>query len=421
MFRKFFTVITVLVIFGIAVPEIPTVHQLVGVEEAQAQTKKKRKSLFQLLFKRSKKIRKKKRLRLKPLLGLKKRKKKTRTVNAATPKVVVTKQENALKILVVGDFIATGLASGLTKLYESNPNIVIVSSTNASSGLVRDDVVNWPEKVPQLIEELKPIAVVSLVGMNDRQQMRLATGRVNKLSEPWAAAYNARIETITKAVREKNIPLVWVGLPPVRSNAMNTDYLVFNEFSRNKTEAVNGTYVDVWDGFTNAEGKFVSAGPDIKGQIVRLRGGKGINMTRAGKDKLAFYADKALRKLGLVTNPTEFLLSSIGEYDSGVVQPTRPEYDPAKSGKTIIIPLGAPASDGGDVLEGETGFLEDKNSEKSVSYQLVEKGLGFKPKTGRIDSVWGEANDNPKPVEKTGEDKAEKTSGLKLPTTTLAN
>lgn len=304
---------------------------------------------------------------------------------AAAPKNIVVKSPDAAKVLVAGDFMADSLHWGLEQAYADNPDAVFVNKASGLSGMVRDDVVNWPEALAQFIDEYKPVAVVMLVGMNDRQQMRLETGRVAKLSDPWKTQYDARVDATVKAVRSRNIPLIWLGLPPVKSGAMNTDYLVFNETYRSKVEAAGGRFVDVWDGFTNADGQFVSAGPDINGQIVRLRNSDGINMTRAGMSKLAFYAERELRKsIGLGSETAVASLSP-----DGASSVPEPQYDPAATGKTVVIGLDSPQADGGEVLEGAEGFLQDKNSQASMSYALVEKGAAYQPKPGRVDAGWG--------------------------------
>ncbi len=65
-----------------------------------------------------------------------------------------------------------------------------------------------------------------------------------------------------------------------------------------RVEKVDGEFVDIWDGFVDENGAFVYTGPDINGQPVRLRGADdGINVTKAGKRKIAFYAEKSLRRL----------------------------------------------------------------------------------------------------------------------------
>ncbi|MDJ0613335.1 MAG: SGNH family hydrolase [Rhizobiaceae bacterium] len=404
MLRKLFLAFTVLVGFAVAVPEIRFVHTLVGVSEAQAQQiKRKRKTLFDVLFKRRKKKNNRatttvNRQNLRDLPGVGSRNKKRvrasgtnkkRSTAATKPKVIAVKSENAAKILVVGDFMASGIASGLERLYADNPNIVIVNKGNASSGIVRDDVIDWPNSVGAMIDDYKPIAVINLVGMNDRQQMRLKTGRVEKLSDEWLAQYNKRVEKLASIGREKSVPLVWVGLPPVRSGRMNADYLVFNEIYRGKAEAAGASFVDVWDGFTNAEGKYVSAGPDINGQIVRLRGSKGITMLRAGKQKLAFFVDKTLKRLGVLGDGEGAQFASLGTINLKNAQPQVPDYDPVGTGRTVVIPLGSPASDGGNVLEGDYSKEKPDERIKSASYSLVEQGLVDRPQEGRVDANWG--------------------------------
>lgn len=397
--RSLFWILAILAVLGLAAPEAP----VLGVDSAysQARKRKKRPNLFQLLFKGQRKRRKnrgffgnfgrKKRV-------VRKRRRSTRKKVAVIAKV--EKLETAAKILVIGDFMAGGLAWGLDQTFTSDPNVVFIEKSKGLSGIVRQDVVDWSQEVKNLIAEIQPAGIVVMVGMNDRQQMRTPTGKFNKLTDEWKKEYEKRVIAVATAASGYN--LVWVGLPPVKSRAMNADYLVFNEIFRSQSEAVGGTFVDVWDGYTNAEGKFISAGPDVKGQIVRLRGSDGINMTKAGRRKLGFYAEKAIRRaVGLGEGN---LFASFPAL-TGPAQPLKPEYNPAKSGKTIIVSLEGPALDGGNALEGGKGINLTKDAEKSVSYELVTTGNVAKSHVGRVDAGWGPAK-----IEKTKlEEKTDKT------------
>ena len=100
-------------------------------------------------------------------------------------KTVLTKNEDALRVLVVGDFMASGLYWGLDQAFAENPGVEIVDQSAGLSGFTRDDVVNWPEKLGQLLLEQKPVAVVILIGMNDRQNIRLGQQRFDKLTPEW--------------------------------------------------------------------------------------------------------------------------------------------------------------------------------------------------------------------------------------------
>ncbi|MBL4892246.1 MAG: DUF459 domain-containing protein [Rhizobiaceae bacterium] len=398
--RSLFWIFSVLAVLGLVAPEVP----VFGVDSAysQARKKNKRPSLFQLLFKRKRRRRKASASQADPRSRsgkrIVRRRKKARRRIAVIPKV--DKLENAAKILVIGDFMADGLAKGLTQIFAEDANVVFIEEARGLSGIVREDVVKWSAEVKTLINDIKPAGIVVMVGMNDRQQMKASAGRFDKLTENWKKEYVKRVAALAAATASKN--LVWVGLPPVRSRAMNADYLVFNEIFRTQTEAVGGIYVDVWDGYTNAEGKFITAGPDIKGQIVRLRGSDGINMTKAGKRKLGFYAESAIRKANKLAEGT--LLASLPS-PTEPTQPLKAEYDPAKTGRTIIVSLEGPALDGGSVLEGPLGFINAEGADRSMSFELVSRGNVSASHAGRIDAAWGPVKSDK--VQAAEEDKAD--------------
>ena len=301
-------------------------------------------------------------------------------------KPVVVKSETAAKLLVAGDFMSGSLFWGLEQAYASNPNAIVIDKSNGLSGIVRNDVVDWPQAIGDHIDQLKPAIVVFQIGMNDRQQMRMAGERVAKFTEVWKAEYDRRVDGIVRAVRDRNVPLIWVGLPPVKAPAMNTDYLAFNEIFRTRVEAAGGKFIDVWDGFTNAEGQFVNAGPDINGQIVRLRNSDGINMTRAGMSKLAFYVEREIRRM--IGLGAETQVASLAGPDSPSAA-LDPQYDPASTGRTIIIALDGAQADGGDFLEGGSVEEEEKSAGASMAHTLVAHGIAYLPQPGRVDAGWG--------------------------------
>jgi hypothetical protein len=308
------------------------------------------------------------------------------TVKVAAPVVEMEKKEDAAKILVIGDFMADQLSQGLQKMFAENPGIEVVNGSVALSGIVRDDVQDWPGKVGELIESTGPVIVVALVGMNDRQQIRTSSGKYNKLTDQWRSEYLRRTDLLARNIREKRIPMIWVGLPPVSKGSMNTDYLVFNSVYRSTVEAYGGMFVDVWDGFTDDDGKYVRSGPDVNGQIVALRRNDGINMTNSGEDKLAFFSEKAIKRL--TGFGKDALISQIALTGDLSIS-NEPQYDPVGTGKTIVIALGGPAADGGAVLEGVEGYLTASDARLSSSFDLVTYGLPVQPKEGRIDFDWG--------------------------------
>jgi uncharacterized protein len=204
----------------------------------------------------------------------------------------------AKKILVVGDFLASGTAAGLAATFEQSPGVVVIDAANGSSGLVRDDFYNWPNEVGTLITLQQPSIVVVMIGANDRQQLLVSGKREEVRSPAWLADYRVRVRALANAVTSRNIPLVWVGQVPFKSSSMTADMLALNDIFRETTdnEKAGSAYVDVWEGFVDETGKFIERGPDVNGQNVSLRTGQ-VNVTKAGYRKIAFYTERILNKL----------------------------------------------------------------------------------------------------------------------------
>jgi hypothetical protein len=318
-----------------------------------------------------------------------------RTVVAAPPRPAVIqpdepppveKLDTAKKILVVGDFLASGLGSGLDDAFEASPGVVVDTRGTVASGLVRQDYYNWQQQLPQMMDEAKPAVVVVMIGANDRQQM-VGDGANEKFgTDEWYTAYQARIEAFGKAVTDNHIPLLWVGLPSFDSDSMTADAVKLNQLYQSEAEKIGGEFVDIWGGFTDENGKFIVTGSDINGQQVRLRTSDGINLTTAGRRKVAFYVEKPVRRLlGDQASPditrldTDNIEGAISLPPSEVNQPLR----------TQPISLSDPDLDGGaELLGAKTAAAPTVKSPRDL---LVEKGEMAPAPAGRIDNYRLEA------------------------------
>ncbi|MBZ9942726.1 DUF459 domain-containing protein [Mesorhizobium sp. BR1-1-13] len=263
---------------------------------------------------------------------------------------IAEKAPDARAVLVVGDFMAAGLAEGLDTAFAENTGVRIVVRSNGSSGFVRDDFYNWPEQIKSLIETEKPAAVVVMLGSNDRQPMKVGDVREQPRSEAWTKEYERRTEAFGKAIATAKVPFLWVGMPAFRVSKMTSDMLAFNDIYRQAAESHGGEFVDIWDGFVDENGAFVTSGPDINGQPVRLRSDDGINMSKAGKRKLAFYTEKPLMKvLGLAAPGS---VAPTAAPAGAPVEAPAPAAAPIVIDRTAPMLLSDPALDGGTELLG---------------------------------------------------------------------
>ena len=262
-------------------------------------------------------------------------------------------------VLVIGDSLADWLAYGLEEALTDTPEIGVVRKIRPISGLVRyearNEAIEWPQAVKETLAGEQPGVIVVMLGLNDRQALR---ERINPkpqkqetaapaqgqgettpapsgsepaqqssgepaaqpappaaaaapASEParpaqmvnyefhtdkWTEAYTKRVDEMITALKAKGVPVLWVGLPALRTRT-NSDITYLDEIYRARAARAGIVYVDVWDGFVDDQGRFAVQGPDFEGQIRRLRAGDGVHFTKAGAVKLAHYVEHDLRRV----------------------------------------------------------------------------------------------------------------------------
>ncbi|MQB41952.1 DUF459 domain-containing protein [Rhizobium sp. ICMP 5592] len=292
------------------------------------------------------------------------------------------KLPDAKTILVVGDFLATGLGDGLADAFSTSPGVVVQTRGTVASGLVRQDYYNWPQQLPTMLDQLKPAIVVVMIGANDRQQI-IGDGLNEKYgTDPWFLAYEERVQQFAKLVTSRHIPLIWVGLPAFGSDQLTEGAMKLNQLYQSQAASVGGEFIDIWDGFTDQNGEFIVTGSDINGQQVRLRTADGVNLTAAGKRKVAFYVEKPVRRLlGDQASP------DITRLDTGnpltPEQANLPATETEKITRTQPMSISDPNLDGGSQLLG--GAPAPAPTTPSPRDLLVEKGQMAPAPTGRVD------------------------------------
>ena len=345
----------------------------------------------------------------------------------------------AATVVVIGDSLAEWLGYGLEQAFADTPEIGIARRIKPSSGLVRyearPDAPEWSQAVKDLLAADKPSAIVVMLGLNDRLPLRdrvpsrpgaaaPASGQVAvapsapaaapaeppppDLEQPaaasgdaqrrppgalnefhtdkWAELYSKRIDEMIAALKTKGVPIVWVGLPAIRGAKSTSDMSYLDELYRARADKAGITYVDIWDGFVDEQGRYVVQGPDFEGQTRRLRTYDGVHFTKAGAEKLAHYVEHDLRPL-------------LNNHVVPVALPGPEEPLPAK-GNAVgarpaigpIVPLGAlGGGEGGDLL-GASGHPASRDSDPVVT-RVLSRGDAITAPPGRADNFsWPRAD-----------------------------
>ncbi len=199
------------------------------------------------------------------------------------------------RVVVLGDTFADGLWSGLYRAFQEDGNFEIVNKSKPGSGLTRTNY-DWNKVVDDLLkDETFQIAVV-MFGASENQSIKAGDQVLKHGTEEWDEAYGKKVEAFIKKLRSKNIAVYWVGLPVVRGPAESEDAEILNEIYREKAFINGAKFIDTWSGFTDESGRYSAYGPDMSGQVRRLRADDGTFFTMRGNLKLAHFPEKDIRR-----------------------------------------------------------------------------------------------------------------------------
>ena len=240
---------------------------------------------------------------------------------------------------VIGDSEAGMLAQGLTEAFADDPRVGVLNKAREDTGLVRDDFYDWRQAARSLLDGPQHIDMAVIqIGINDNQKLHEGGDFLDPLSKPFNEIYAKRVEEIASAFRDKNVPLVWVGLPIMRSESLSNAALVFNDIDRQYAGALGAHFVDLWEPFTDLNSVYKASGPDVNGAIVRLRAADGVHFNKVGARKAAHFVEPEIR------HALEAKLTPAGAPDEAA--PTPVEAAPS--------PPPAPASPGAPAPETAT-------------------------------------------------------------------
>jgi hypothetical protein len=202
-------------------------------------------------------------------------------------------------------------------------------------------------------------------------------------SEKWGELYARRVDEMIGVLKARNVPVFWVGLPPVRGSRATSEAVYLNDLYRGRAERAGIVYVDIWDGFVDEAGNYNNYGPDFEGQTRRLRSGDGAHFTRAGARKLAHYVEREVRRVMLArAAPVATPLPQEPEPDAKAPPTAAAPGLPPRPIASPIMSLTAPKG-AGDALLGATPVRATAGD--SVATRVLVRGEPIEAPAGRAD------------------------------------
>ncbi len=211
------------------------------------------------------------------------------------PKPAVDKAPDATRLAVFGDSLAIDLSRALERFYTEDPNLVVLGQGISSSGFVRDDYFDWNGALSKEIAADSFDLAVLIIGVNDRQEIRVNGQTYPALSDGWVSAYQSRLTQFFGQLRAARKPVIVLGLPPMSRSEYSAAISQISALQKMAAFSGGAEFLDIYDRFVGEDGRYSAYGPDVNGQNALMRKDDGIHFSNAGSDKLAFYISQAIR------------------------------------------------------------------------------------------------------------------------------
>ena len=211
------------------------------------------------------------------------------------PSPVIDKAPDATRLAVFGDSLAIDLSRALERFYAEDPNLVVLGQGVSASGFVRDDYFDWNGALANEIAADSFDLAVLIIGVNDRQEMRVNGQTYPALSDGWVSAYQARLNQFLGQLRAARKPVIVLGLPPMSRSEYSAAISQISAMQKMAAFSGGAEFLDIYDRFVGEDGRYSAYGPDVNGQNALMRKDDGIHFSSAGSDKLAFYISQAIR------------------------------------------------------------------------------------------------------------------------------
>lgn len=218
-----------------------------------------------------------------------------------------------LRVHVAGDSMAQPLGYALQRLVVDDPRVVVTLDFRISTGLVRSDYFDWPERLASTVDAREgppnlpaPEVVVFFVGGNENQNMRVGIQTVLLRGTPeWAEAYGERAAEVMDIAGRGGARVVWVGMPVVRDPD-------FNAAAQRMNAAVSAaaenrpwvTFVDIWSMFAGPDGGFAPFLPGADGAPVQMRDEDGVHLSEDGTRRVGAAVFRSIGGVWDVRTPT---------------------------------------------------------------------------------------------------------------------
>jgi hypothetical protein len=308
-------------------------------------------------------------------------------------------------VFVFGDMLAEGVWGGLNRAVGDSP-FTFNGRFKEDSGLARPEFYNWEKALPKILQSNEVDVAVVIIGTNDGRPIRTADGSATIPfgTLEWRQAYAAAVDRFIAILKSADIPVYWLGVPPMGSPEHDAAVEIVDEVQRERAAANGLRFLDFRKLFAGEDGGFTATSTDDSGEVARIRSRDGITFLRAGNDKAATAVLDALNDDAEVANGEKAVADAPMPAQSGGLPiaaepvPSGPQFGSITAGGDVrlVAPEDLPQKGLASVARSDEVWnsalegVKSKLAPGTAAANLYGGGVWPETRPGRIDDFsWG--------------------------------
>lgn len=170
----------------------------------------------------------------------------------------------------------------ISRIKKENSHAVLLDLSKQSTGLTVRRYFDWPTKIREEATKRELTSVVIFLGPNDPWDITEGKDRYAFPSPEWEDKYRERVTEVLRFANERNIRVVWIGLPSMKNERVKKGAIIQNRIFREECARFNSTFLDTEEMLGRLDQPFSKYIPDeTKGQVL-VRAEDGTHFTPHG-------------------------------------------------------------------------------------------------------------------------------------------
>lgn len=187
------------------------------------------------------------------------------------------------RILLAGDSMMQGVAPLLMRdLSRLHPDWEVHDLSRQSTGLTVRRYFDWPLRIVDEMDAKSLTLVVIFLGPNDPWDMVVDGQRHGFPSPGWALHYARRVDEVVAAAVQRNVRVIWVGLPTMREGRIKDGAILQNHIFHARARNWSTDYLATEPVVGILSQPFQKSKQDEEGQTMNLRAADGIHLAPSG-------------------------------------------------------------------------------------------------------------------------------------------